>query len=145
MTADPAPHTVPAEVVAAAVSVLAEWNWSQRPRAVIRIGSTRRAALIGDLARALSSIGRLTDLGEVAVTGAPGTGRTNSAQRLRSVWSRFSLPEELAAQLAGDFRAAPVLLLDDYTDSGWTLAVVTRLLRRAGAGTVHPFVLGVTG
>jgi len=36
-----------------------------------------------------------------------------------------------------------VLLIDDRTDSGWTLTVAARLLRRAGAGAVYPFVLGI--
>jgi ATP-dependent DNA helicase RecQ len=38
-----------------------------------------------------------------------------------------------------------LLLIDDYTDSGWTLTVTSRLLRRAGAGAVYPFVLGLAG
>jgi ATP-dependent DNA helicase RecQ len=36
-----------------------------------------------------------------------------------------------------------VLLVDDRTDSGWTLTVAARLLRQAGASAVLPFVLGV--
>ena len=36
-----------------------------------------------------------------------------------------------------------VLLVDDLTDTGWTLAVTARQLRRAGASAVYPFVLGV--
>jgi ATP-dependent DNA helicase RecQ len=36
-----------------------------------------------------------------------------------------------------------VLLVDDRTDSGWTLTVGARLLRLAGAEAVLPFVLGV--
>ena len=65
----------------------------------------------------------------------------NSAQRLAGVARRLdlSLSEEARAGLPG--RA--VLLVDDLTDSGWTLAVAARMLRRAGAGAVYPFVLGV--
>ncbi|MBC7273818.1 MAG: hypothetical protein H5T76_34820, partial [Streptomyces sp.] len=39
----------------------------------------------------------------------------------------------------------PVLLVDDYTDSGWTLAVAARLLRRAGGKEVLPLVLASAG
>ena len=39
--------------------------------------------------------------------------------------------------------AAPVLLVDDHCDSGWTLTVATRLLREAGATAVLPLVLAV--
>ncbi|CAM5724292.1 hypothetical protein SVIOM342S_03168 [Streptomyces violaceorubidus] len=49
------------------------------------------------------------------------------------------MPGELAAALAGT--PGPVLLVDDYSDSGWTLAVGARLLRQAGAGEVLPLVL----
>jgi ATP-dependent DNA helicase RecQ len=38
-----------------------------------------------------------------------------------------------------------VLLVDDYCDTGWTLTVVARMLRAAGAGQAYPFVLGLTG
>ncbi|MFD0800781.1 phosphoribosyltransferase family protein, partial [Streptomonospora algeriensis] len=35
----------------------------------------------------------------------------------------------------------PVLLVDDQTDTGWTLAAAARLLRQAGAEEVLPLVL----
>ena len=35
----------------------------------------------------------------------------------------------------------PGLLVDDMYDSGWTVAVVTALLRGAGAGPVIPMTL----
>ena len=41
--------------------------------------------------------------------------------------------------------AGPVLLVDDFTETGWTLAVAARLLRRAGAQGVLPLVLAVQG
>ena len=38
-------------------------------------------------------------------------------------------------------RGARVILVDDWTDSGWTLTVAASALLRAGAASVHPFVL----
>jgi ATP-dependent DNA helicase RecQ len=35
----------------------------------------------------------------------------------------------------------PVFLVDDVVDSGWTLTVVTALLRKAGSGAVFPIAL----
>jgi ATP-dependent DNA helicase RecQ len=136
---------VPADLVAAAVRVLATWDWSRRPSAVIGVGSQRRPVLVDDLARRLSEIGRLADLGVVAHLGAPLPVRSNSAHRLRAAWSAFELPPELSDHLAGEHRGASILLVDDYVDTGWTFAVVSRLLRRAGAGEVHPFALGLVG
>jgi ATP-dependent DNA helicase RecQ len=37
----------------------------------------------------------------------------------------------------------PILLVDDLADSRWTLTVAARLLRRAGATSVLPFVLAL--
>jgi ATP-dependent DNA helicase RecQ len=34
--------------------------------------------------------------------------------------------------------------VDDSTDSGWTLAVLTLLLRQAGAGPVLPLVVATS-
>lgn len=60
----------------------------------------------------------------------------------------FTVPEELAAQL-GEAREAgqhgPVLLLDDRTESRWTLTEAGRVLREAGASGVLPFVLALNG
>lgn len=36
-----------------------------------------------------------------------------------------------------------MLLVDDLSDTGWTLAAASRLLRRAGAEGVFPLVLAV--
>jgi len=35
----------------------------------------------------------------------------------------------------------PILLVDDYVDTRWTITVAARLLRRAGASEVMPFAL----
>jgi ATP-dependent DNA helicase RecQ len=130
---------VPEDLVRACVQVLASWDWAQRPAAVVHVGSVRRPVLIGDLAARLAEIGRLTDLGSVAHLGPSSTGRSNSARRLREVWNAYDVPEGLAAQLTGQ----PVLLIDDFIDTGWTFTVLARLLRRAGAGQVYPFALAL--
>jgi ATP-dependent DNA helicase RecQ len=136
---------MPDDLLAAAVRVLAAWSWDQRPTAVVRIGSTRRPELLADFAARLSSIGRLPDLGEVVHRGPSAAARSNSAQRLRAVWDSYTLPPALTTQLAGADPSKPVLLVDDYTDTGWTITVVSRLLRQSGAGAVYPFVLGIAG
>ncbi|MDQ1718859.1 MAG: ATP-dependent helicase RecQ, partial [Pseudonocardiales bacterium] len=141
---------VPDDLLAAAVQVLANWDWPQRPVAVVHIGSSRHPRLVEDFARRIGSIGRLPHLGQVtrissAQDGPATDGRSNSAQRLRIVLRRHELVAGLAGALTGEHRGAPLLLIDDYTDSGWTLTVTSRLLRRAGAGAVYPFVLGLAG
>lgn len=98
------------------------------------------------LAERVAEIGRLPYLGALAYTGEAGAHqahRSNSAQRLQALASAFTVPGELAAALAG--APGPVLLVDDRTESGWSLAVAARLLRRAGAGDVLPLVLAAAG
>ena len=144
--ADGAPDgPAPADLIAASIPVLAAWDWQFRPAAVVHVGSLRRPLLVADLAGQLSRIGRLADLGGVEHVGRSATGRSNSAQRLKAAWHGYRLPARLSEQLAGDHQGAPVLLVDDFCDTGWTITVVARLLRQAGAGAVYPFVLGLTG
>jgi ATP-dependent DNA helicase RecQ len=132
---------MPDDLIAAAIKVLASWGWAQRPEVVVHVGSARRPLLVTDVAARLGTIGRLPHLGQVPHTGPSSRGRSNSAMRLRDVWGSYAVPDDLAAELDG----RSVLLVDDYTDTGWTLTVVARLLRQAGAGAVYPFVLGVAG
>ena len=94
----------------------------------------------------MARVGRLPLLGGLAYTPQAdehAAHRSNSAQRLRVLAASFTVPDELAAALADN--PGPVLLVDDYTDSGWTLAVGARLLRQAGVDQVFPLVLALAG
>ncbi|MEV4193251.1 RecQ family ATP-dependent DNA helicase [Streptomyces toxytricini] len=159
LLADGAPDVpVPDDVLRAAVAVLADWarspgGWapgvpdaSARPVGVVAVPSLTRPQLVDSLARGIASAGRLPFLGTLDHTGPDGAHaarRSNSAQRLRALSGAFAVSEELAAALQRS--PGPVLLVDDSTDSGWTLAVAARLLRRAGSGEVLPLVLATTG
>jgi ATP-dependent DNA helicase RecQ len=135
---------VPNELVPACIQVLREWSWDDRPVAVMGIGSVRRPQLVRSLAAGLARMGRLEDLGDLAVhPDAPAPAPGNSAFRLASVWGRFLLTEPQRARLAEV--TGPVLLVDDLVDSRWTMTVAARELRRAGAPSVLPFALGVAG
>lgn len=125
----------------ACVAVLHDWDWVQRPVAVVRVPSRQRPQLSASLAHGLARIGRLRDLGELdLVDGGPSGGPGgNSAFRLAGVWGRFGVPSALAAELAE--LGGPVLLVDDLVDSRWTLTVTGRTLRVAGADAVLPFTL----
>jgi ATP-dependent DNA helicase RecQ len=135
---------VPDDLVTATVQVLAAWGWSARPVGVVSVGSRRHPVLVRSLAQRIAEIGRLPHLGEVTHRGESARGRSNSAQRLRAVAGAYALTADLEDALR-EVRGQPLLLVDDDTDTGWTLTVVARLLRRAGAGAVHPLLLGVAG
>ncbi|MFF3492377.1 RecQ family ATP-dependent DNA helicase [Streptomyces sp. NPDC002795] len=147
---------VPDDVAGAVVDVLADWakgpgGWasgsadaSPRPVGVVTMASHTRPQLIESLGAGIAQVGRMPLLGSVSY--APGSDtahipRSNSAQRLRALDGTLTLPAELSEALAR--AGGPVLLVDDYTETGWTLAMAARLLRRAGAEGVLPLVLAV--
>jgi ATP-dependent DNA helicase RecQ len=70
-------------------------------------------------------------------------GRSNGAQRVRALHGSLELPSPVASAVTA--AEGPLLLVDDFTESGWTLAMAARLLRRAGAEEVLPLVLAVQG
>jgi ATP-dependent DNA helicase RecQ len=138
---------VPDDVFDAVVEVLAAWargaqQWAARPVGVVTVASRTRPALVRSLGQRIATVGRLPMLGEVSSDGAGESSRTNSAQRVRALADAYHLAPELLAALAEV--DGPVLLVDDLVDTGWTMALVARLLRRAGAPAVLPFALATT-
>ncbi len=131
---------VPDDVLAAVVQVLAGWGWEQRPAGVVALPSRTRPELVASLAGRLAAVGRLPLLGTLERTrDDPPARRSNSAQRLREVAGALRVPPGLVLD------GAPVLLVDDVVDTGWTVTEAARLLREAGAGPVLPLVLAVDG
>ncbi len=130
---------LPDDVLTALVAVLKGWGWESRPTGVVVVPSRTRPQLVGSLGARLAEVGRLPLLGTLDLVrdAPPGTGRSNSAQRLRAVRGAFAVPTGTALD------GGPVLLVDDRTDSGWTLTEAARVLREAGAGAVLPLVLAV--
>ncbi|QRP48334.1 RecQ family ATP-dependent DNA helicase [Amycolatopsis sp. FDAARGOS 1241] len=132
---------VPEAVFQACVKVLAAWQWAERPTAVVTIPSATRPQLVSSLAARLAAIGRLEHLGALESPGPPPR-QANSAQRLADLWRRLALPGEVAARVATT--PGPILLVDDVIDTGWTMTLAARLLRKAGAKGVLPFALAST-
>jgi ATP-dependent DNA helicase RecQ len=129
---------IPEDVFRAVVSVLAEWSWAERPTQLAWLPSRKHPRLIASLGERLAKVGRLHPVGALeCVRELPNSAaRSNSAQRLRDVYNAFSAQ---GLQL----QAAPLLLLDDRTDTGWTFCEATRVLREAGSGPVLPFALAL--
>ena len=126
-------------VRAAAIRVLGDWGWDERPAAVVAMPSRRRPAA-DRLPRARPRRCRAAcpfsgTLG-IRNGGPTGDAGGNSVYRLAGLWDRFDAS-------ALEIPAGPVLLVDDIADSRWTLTVASRELRRAGASAVLPFTLAL--
>lgn len=137
---------VPDDLLHAVVAVLAGWGWPRRPVGIVAVPSRARPQLVASLAEQLSLVGRLPLLGTLDRLHDDPPLRSNSAQRLRTVYGSLGVPPggALAAALA-EHAGGPVLLVDDRLDSGWTVTEATRVLTAAGAGPVLPLVLAVDG
>jgi ATP-dependent DNA helicase RecQ len=149
---------VPDDVAQAVVGVLTDWakgpgGWASgspdaqpRPVGVVTMASHSRPRLIQSLGARIAEIGRLPLLGSIeyaAGAEAAQISRSNSAQRLKALDGALTVPPSVATALAQ--AQGPVLLVDDSAETGWTLAVAARMLRRAGAQGVLPLVLAVQG
>ncbi|WP_062301431.1 RecQ family ATP-dependent DNA helicase [Demequina subtropica] len=149
----PVDGETPVPLRGAAVRVLEDWEalWDgvdpdgtarTAVDAVVGVRSATRPLLAAHLAPGLARWLGVPFAGWVAPRhDRPGPDRhdVNSAVRLAGVARRL----ELEPGVAGDLDGARVMLVDDFTDSGWTLTVAARMLRQAGAASVLPFVLGV--
>ena len=126
--------------VAACVRVLAGWGWAERPVAVVAMPSRSRPLLVDSLARASprSAGCRISANSACSTAGR----RADRAATARSVWPGAGIAFSADGVTVP---AGPVLLVDDQADSRWTLTVAARLLRRAGATDVLPFVLALRG
>jgi ATP-dependent DNA helicase RecQ len=124
------------ELVGAAADLIRErWAPDPAPTWVTCVPSMSHPSLVPDLASRLAEALSLPfhDIVVKVEENQPQAVMQNSAQQLRNVWGAF--------EMRGAVPAEPVLLVDDLSDSRWTLTVVGRALRLAGSGPVWPFVL----
>ena len=109
--------------------------------AVVIVDSRSRPRLVRQLGHAVTNRLGARPLGIVGLTGLePPRHDVGSAFRLAEVARSLTL-QKWQAQALESLHGATVVLVDDWSDSGWTLTVAASLLRRAGAAAVHPFVL----
>jgi ATP-dependent DNA helicase RecQ len=124
--------------------VLKRWTWAERPTWICPMPSRRRSLLIDQVAERLAHAGKLPLHRPLVLdAGHPGgwqADQGNSAHQVANVWGRLvvdpgRLPNDRAVC------RGPVLLVDDETDSRWTLTVAASLLAGVDAGPVLPLVL----
>ena len=127
------------ELVAACVEMIQIWEPQPKPVWIACIPSLNRPDLVPDFARRLGEalgIPCCPDVLRKARANEPQKHIQNSFQQARNLDGVFELHPEFKA-------CGPCLLLDDMTDSGWTFAVATALLRRSGCEAVFPLALAL--
>ncbi|HEY0216508.1 MAG TPA: DEAD/DEAH box helicase [Cellulomonas sp.] len=139
----PGRDALPADLRRPVLETLDAWQPAHRPEGVVVIRSTSRPGMVEHLAEGVARHLGVPVVGAVAPRPDVPAGRhdVNSAHRLASVARRLEL--DLSPAAASGLPGRHVLLVDDRTDTGWTLTVAAMLLRQAGAASVQPFVLGV--
>lgn len=123
------------ELIDQAVLTVKRWNPSPRPQWVTFVPSQRPGDPIERLAQAIAKrIGVPCHSVVRVAKKRPQSEMQNSAQQVMNTFEAFfveSVPD-----------TRPVLLVDDVARSRWTLTVVGRALRRAGATLVLPLACG---
>jgi ATP-dependent DNA helicase RecQ len=128
----------PEELVQGAAEMIRErWPEAAAVRWVTCVPSLRHPDLVHDFARRLAAA--------LGVPFSPDVRKMRETQPQKEMENRYHQCKnldgafEVRAQCARF--AEPVLLVDDVTDSGWTLSVVAALLRQAGSGAVFSLAL----
>jgi ATP-dependent DNA helicase RecQ len=127
------------ELVQAVAGMIVErWKPEPAPRWITAVPSRQHPKLVPDFARRLAKTLGLAFVPAIVKV------KDNEPQKMQQ--NRFHQCHNLdgAFRVVEVIAEAPVLLVDDVVDSGWTLSVVAALLRRAGSGPVFPVALATT-
>ncbi len=113
-------------------------SWNSIPTVVTSVPSLRRPKLVPDFAQRLAHEINLPyyALVEHIDQHPPQSEMYNSFQQATNLIDRFALLHKLSGK--------PILLVDDFADSQWTLTLVGRLLMQGGSGAIYPFVLALS-
>jgi len=122
-------------VRASADLILSRWQPDPPPGWVTAIPSRRHPHLVPDFAQRLANALRLPLVPALVRAKDAPEQKTmaNSTMQARNVQGTLTI--------STDTLSGPVLLVDDISDSRWTLTLAGWLLRTHGSGIVHPFVL----
>jgi ATP-dependent DNA helicase RecQ len=124
------------EVVAESAELVRErWPQVAAVRWVTCVPSRRHPELVSAFAARLAHVLELPFLPVVEKVREtePQKGMENTAHQCANLDGVFAI--------GGAVPNDPVLLVDDVTDSGWTIAIIAGLLRQAGSGAVFPLAL----
>ncbi|MCY3554520.1 MAG: RecQ family ATP-dependent DNA helicase [Gemmatimonadetes bacterium] len=124
------------ELVAAMAEMIEKrWQPHPKPEWVTWVPSIRQPTLVSDFAIRLAiqlqlpfvdAIHKITD-------NEPQKDQQNIFHQSKNLDGVFRISDQIPE--------GPAILVDDVIDSGWTMTVLTTLLRQAGAGSIYPVAL----
>jgi ATP-dependent DNA helicase RecQ len=122
-------------VEATARLVREQWKPKPPPEWITAVPSLHRPELVRSLAQRLAVKLELPFVVALRKTRdtRPQKEMQNSVQQIRNLLGAFAVTESVPR--------GPVLLVDDVTDSRWTLTLLAVLLQQHGSGPVHPVAL----
>jgi ATP-dependent DNA helicase RecQ len=120
---------------AAAKMIRQRWNPDPFPTCVTYVPSNRNPQLVADFAQRLATALVLPCVELVKKV------NKNKQQKFMQNSQFRSSNLDGVFEVLPVAEGAPVLLVDDAVDSGWTFAVISALLKRAGSGPVYPFAI----
>jgi len=126
------------ELVTGVVEMMRErWPEAAEVQWVTCVPSLRHPEVVPDFARRVA--------GALGVPFSPDVIKVRETQPQKEMENRYhqcrNLDGVFEVRAQSPRFADPVLLVDDVTDSGWTLAIISALLRQAGSGRVFPLAL----
>jgi ATP-dependent DNA helicase RecQ len=124
------------DLVTALVDLVLRWGPMPRPTWITAVPSLARPGLVPDLAQRLAE-----GLGIPFVPAVRQVRRKEPQAEMDNSWHKANNLDGVFQVTASKQTTGPVLLLDDLTDSGWTLTLVAALLRQVGSGPVFPLTL----
>ncbi|EMF0717057.1 RecQ family ATP-dependent DNA helicase [Citrobacter freundii] len=125
-------------VDACAEMILERWHPEPAPTWVCCVPSRAHPSLVPDFTQRLAEKLALPFVDVIAkvMDNYPQKLQQNRYHQCKNLDGVFSISQPLPA--------GPVLLVDDVVDSGWTLTVLTALLRQSGCPDVYPVALAST-
>ncbi len=127
------------ELVKAVVDMIEQrWRPDPAPGWVTCVPSLKHPELVPDFARRLAARLGLSFVDAIhkKIDNEPQKNQQNRFHQCRNLDGVFELSRGVPD--------APVLLVDDVIDSGWTVTVLAALLQQAGSGAVYPVALAST-
>lgn len=130
---------VDVSMVEAAAALIEKWLDHEPQLTVVFVPNADPArSLVPDFAR------RLADMLKIPISSCVEKVTATQPQKLMENSVQQFMNVHGAYRVVGPTPTGPVLLVDDVSDSRWTMTVIGALLAEAGVGPVHPFAIAKT-